>query len=178
MELWYRGQMVGRVQVDVRDDGVYWQAECQVQTDKILRLYGLRDGCAPLRIDVAEPVGDSLRVQRVLSWHTLRTAGYAADCLPTRYVLDDGDGSGLADDQPTVTGDAKLDALIARGKVQCRSDGDGWQVYAPFAAGRECPFAFALTACTVTDGQAVLRVCAKSARVEGGSFQAGRQMVE
>ena len=112
MEVSYRGQTVGQVQVEVQDDGVRFEAECRVQTDDILRLYGLRDGCAPLRIDVAEPVGDSLRVQRTLSWYALRTAGYTADSLPTRYVLDTGDGSRLAVSQTAATGDAKLEALI------------------------------------------------------------------
>ena len=173
MEVSYRGKTVGQIQVEVQSDGVRFVAECRVQTDDILRLYGLRDGCAPLRIDVAEPVGDSLRVQRTLSWYALRTAGYTADSLPTRYVLDAGDGSGLTENRPAVTGDAKLDALITGGMVHCQPEDGGFCIQAPFAAGRACPLAFALTVCTVTDGQAVLHVHRKSV-----PFQAGRQMIE
>ena len=107
--------------------------------------------------------------ERTLSWYALRTAGYTADNLPTRYVLDAGDGSGLAESRPAVTGDAKLDALITSGVVRCQPEAGGFCIQAPFAAGRACPLAFALTACTVTDGQAVLHVRRNSA-----PFQAGR----
>lgn len=173
MEVSYRGKTVGQIQVEVQDNGVRFVAECRVQTNDILRLYGLRDGCAPLRIDVAEPVGDSLRVQRTLSWYALRTAGYTADSLPTRYVLDAGDGSGLAESRPAVTGDVKLDALIMSGVVRCQPEDGGFCIQAPFAAGQACPLAFALTACTVAAGQAVLHVYRKSV-----PFQAERQMIE
>lgn len=174
MEVCYLGRTVGRVQVEVQADGVRFTSECRVQTDQILRLYGLRDGCAPLRIDVAEPAGEGLHVGRMLSWHALRAAGYTADCLPTRYVLDAGDGSGLAD--RSVTGDSKLDALIARGAASCQAEGQSFRVQVPFAPGKACPLAFALTACTVTDGQAIL--CIKSVRSPDAPFQAGEQVVE
>lgn len=167
MEVCYLGRTVGQVQVEVQTDGVRFTSECRVQTDQILRLYGLRDGCAPLRIDVAEPVGEGLHVGRTLSWHALRTAGYAADCLPARYVLDAGDGSGLIDHP--VTGDGKLDALIVRGAASCQAEGQGFHIQAPFAPGKACPLAFALTACTVTDGQAIL--CIKSVRSPDDPFQ-------
>lgn len=173
MEVSYRGQTVGEIQVEAHDDGVRFEAECRVQPDNILRLYGLRDGCAPLRIDVAEPVGDSLRVQRTLSWYGLRAAGYTAANLPARYVLDAGDGRELTENRPAVTGDTKLDALITSGIAHCRPEDGGFCIQAPFAAGQACPLAFALTACTVVDGQAILHVHRKAA-----SFQAGRQMVE
>ena len=162
MEVSYRGQTVGQIQVEVQDDGVRFEAECRVQTDDILRLYGLRDGCAPLRIDVAEPVGDSLRVQRTLSWYALRTAGYTADSLPTRYVLDAGDGSGLAESRPAVTGDAKLDALIMSGVVRCQPEDGGFCIQAPFAAGQACPLAFALAANFVKGGFTIFSITTAS----------------
>ena len=159
MDVSYRGRTVGWVEIDAGQRGVHWQAVCRVQTGDILRLYGLRDGCAPLRIDVAEPVGEELHVQRTLTWHTLRAAGYDADHLPTHYVLDAGDGRELHVQPPAMTGDARLDALIADGTLTCCPDGDGWCVSLPFSAGQACPLAFALTACTLTaDGRAVLRV--------------------
>lgn len=159
MEVSYRGKTVGRVEIDTGTHGVHWQAVCRVQTGDVLRLYGLREGCAPLRIDVAEPVGEELHVQRTLSWQTLRAAGYDAGRLPTRYVLEAGDGRGLQVQSAVMTGDARLDALIADGTLDCQPDGDGWRVSVPFAAGQACPLAFALTACTLThDGRAVLRI--------------------
>ena len=149
----YGGSIVGKVSLTRQTQGICWEAVCPLQTgDGVLRLYGVYPGKPPLRIGVLEPQEDGLRLKRTLSWDTLRQAGYNADCLPERYVLADRAGP------PADTGDERLDALIASGAAECRPQADGWQVRAPFRAGGECPLAFALTACMLCDGEAVLHM--------------------
>lgn len=147
------GSKVGKVCLNQQGQGVCWDVRCAGQPgDGVLRLYGMRPGKLPLRIGVLEPQGGGLRLKRTLSWETLRQAGYDADCLPEQYVLADGAGP------PACTGDSHLDALIASGRAECRPQEDGWQVCVPFRAGKECPLAFALTACKLYQGEAVLHV--------------------
>ena len=149
----YGGGKVGRVCLTRQAQGVCWDASCAAPADAgVLRLYGMCPGRPPLRIGVLEPQAGVLRLTRTLSWDTLRRAGYDAGCLPEQYVLADGA------QPPACTGDGRLDALIASGAAQCRPQAGGWQVCVPFRAGEECPLAFALTACALCRGQAVLHV--------------------
>lgn len=160
----YRGQPAGVVQIEEQSQGMCWKVQCSPVSEVVLRLYGLRENCAPLRIGVLEPEGQILTLRRVLSWQTLNDAGYNRTQLPDRYVLDDGQPGCLEvvqqnDHAPSVlTGDAKIDALAAAGQVQCVRQEQGWRVYAPFVCGQEMPIAFALTACTVQNGQVILHL--------------------
>ena len=54
------------------------------------------------------------------------------------------------------TGDALLDALIAAGKAECTKEGEMLLVRTPFLPGQQNPMNFALTACHLEDGNAVL----------------------
>lgn len=160
----YRGQPAGMVQIEEQPQGMCWKVECSPVSEVVLRLYGLRENCAPLRIGVLEPEGQTLTLRRVLSWQTLNDAGYDRTQLPDKYVLDDGQPGCLEIVQqndpalPVLTGDAKIDALADAGQVRCVRQEQGWKVYAPFVYGQETPIAFALTACTVNNGQAILHL--------------------
>lgn len=154
----YRGQTVGQVDVAQTAHGVSWNAWCSLQTAEVLRLYGLRAGRPPLRIDVAEPAGGGLRVRRTMTWNAVEQMGYSRACLPDIYVLDGADGSGIDDACRTVTGDRRIDALIASGTVSCDPAGDGWRIGTRFSPGQACPLAFALTACSIREGCAVLNL--------------------
>lgn len=63
---------------------------------------------------------------------------------------------------PPRTGDALVDAGIADGVLTSARTADGICVSCPFTPGAACPLAFALTACTVSDGCAVLHLPAAS----------------
>lgn len=156
----YRGKPVGVVQIEEQAQGMCWSVQCSLVSQAVLRLYGLGAQAEPLRIGVLEPEGNVLTLRRVLSWQTLRDAGYERIRLPDSYVLDDGTPGCLdrVDDHTSkvLTGDVRIDALAASGQVKCVRQDKGWTVYAPFVSGREMPMAFALTACAVRDGQAVL----------------------
>ena len=54
------------------------------------------------------------------------------------------------------TGDALLDALIAAGKAECTKKGEMLLIRTPFLPGQQNPMHFALTACHLEDGNAVL----------------------
>lgn len=149
--VFYKGKEVGWVLTEQKDCRVSWKAACKVETDGILRLYGVQTDREPFRVGVMEPGEDgTLYLSRTVSQSELAGAGY--DTLPDTYLLSENGqvASGLH------TGDAKLDALIDSGQAACRLCDGSLSVSVPFVPGKACPMAFALTACTIENGKAVL----------------------
>lgn len=153
----YEGKTVGTVSVVEEACWVCWKAVCAVDTTDILRLYVVKEGAEPFRIGVLEPDAQAshvLRLDRAAPRSELQAAGY--DPLPERYVLSE-HGQGLrVPHVKAYTGDAKLDALIERGQAHCDRERGKITVRIPFAWGQACPMAFALTACEIRDGYAIL----------------------
>lgn len=150
--VFFKGKEVGWVCVEQEKCCVRWEAVCKAETNGILRLYGMRADREPFRIGVLEPGEEgALHLCRSVSQSELEGAGY--DVLPDTYLLTE-NGQVQSD---LHTGDAKLDALIDAGQAICRLRGDGLCVCVPFEPGKACPMAFALTACTIENGEAVLR---------------------
>ncbi len=154
----YKDQTVGRVSIEEETCRVSWDAVCHVDTASVLRLYAVKSGLEPLRIGVLEPDAEHagiLRLCRAIPRSELQAAGY--DPLPQSYVLsENGQGLNVASNK-IHTGDAKLDALIDRGQASCDTMAGETCVCVPFEWGEACPMAFALTACKVQNGQAILR---------------------
>ena len=86
----YRGAPVGTGSTAPERGGVRVTARCRVCTDAVLRLYGVGPGARTIRIGVLEPDAGGLSLTRLLTYETLRTAGYAPDALPETYELSDG----------------------------------------------------------------------------------------
>lgn len=150
--VFYKGKEVGWVLAEQEGCRISWEAACKVETAGVLRLYGMQADREPFRIGVMEPEEDgTLHLSRTVSQSELEGAG--CDTLPDTYLLSENGqvGSGLH------IGDAKLDALIDSGQAVCRLDDGRISVSVPFTPGKACPMAFALTACTIEDGKAVLR---------------------
>lgn len=150
----YEGQTVGTVRVTEEPCRICWEATCELDTPAILRLYMV--GEEPFRIGVLEPDKNHvLRLERAAPKSELQAAGY--DPLPERYVLSQhGEGLDTPFRKQAFTGDGKLDALIERGQAHCDASQGGRTVRIPFVWGQACPMAFALTACEIRDGQAIL----------------------
>lgn len=147
--VFYEGKEVGWVNVQQEQSGVSWKTVCKVDTLGVLRLYGLRAGREPLRIGVLEPEEDgTLHLDRLVSQGELEAIGY--DTPPETYILSENGQGNLH------TGDAKLDTYIDRGQAECRLCDGRICVCVPFAPGKACPLAFALTACSIQNGEAVL----------------------
>ncbi len=153
----YQNQAVGTVSIEEETYRVSWDAVCRVDTACILRLYAVKVGLEPLRIGVLEPDAENagvLRLCRAIPRSELQAAGY--DPLPQSYVLAE-NGRGLTEGKHDAhTGDAKLDALIDRGQARCYTEAGKACVCVPFEWGKACPMAFALTACRIWGGQAIL----------------------
>lgn len=154
----YQQSVVGKVQVQEQEIGVIWQAECLIPDEVVLRLYGLRAGCPPLRIGVPAPDENSkLVLTRKLSWAELRSQGYDRGQLPTHYILAYDAEQATVQLVPMVqTGDRKIDACLERGAAAAICHNGSWTVRTPFIPGKACALAFALTACTIQEGTAEL----------------------
>lgn len=148
--VFYQGEQVGWVLTEQVSGCVRWEAVCRVETNRVLRLYGRQAEREPFRVGVMEPEdGGNLHLCRKVWQSELEGAGYAA--LPNTYFL------GEQGQERLHTGDAKIDACIDSGQVVCRLCDGVVCVSAPFSSAEPCPLAFALTACTVEQGRAVLR---------------------
>ena len=172
----YAGAAAGTVQVVPERDGLRFTADLSVHPNSVLRLYGCAPDGRALRVGVPQPTGAGLALTRFLSGQTLRTEGFAPDNPPEQYILADAAPHPSEPEQPQTapapaaqanlqpekppmrTGDPLVDAGLAAGTLTVsRADG-GVTVSCPFIPGAACPLAFALTACTISDGQAILRL--------------------
>ncbi len=149
--VFYEGKEVGWVDAEQENYSASWEAACKVETEGVLRLYGIKTDRQPLRIGVLEPVPEegTLHLCRSISKSEMEAAGY--DTLPEAYILTETGQVSLH------TGDAKLDALVDAGQAVCRLCDGKICVSVPFKPGEACRMAFALTACTIQNGEAVLR---------------------
>lgn len=158
----YRGQDAGWVAVDADARGMSFQAESAVHTSAVLRLYGLTQAGAPLRIGVLEPENGVLRLNRRLTRETLRAAG--VEQPPEQYYLEDGQpgcrpASAAVATEPrapagqghhgALSGDPLLSRALRAGAASLVREGDMCVIRAPFAPGRAHPLHFALTACVI-----------------------------
>ncbi|MDY5972063.1 MAG: hypothetical protein SPJ01_04220 [Butyricicoccus sp.] len=155
----YAGAAAGTVQVVPERDGLRFTADLSVHPNSVLRLYGCAPDGRALRVGVPQPTGAGLALTRFLSGQTLRAEGFAPDNPPEQYILADAAPHPSEPEKPPMrTGDPLVDAGLAAGTLTVsRADG-GVTVSCPFIPGAVCPLAFALTACTISDGQAILRL--------------------
>lgn len=148
--VFYKGEQVGWVWIEQESGCVRWEALCRVETACVLRLYGVQADREPFRIGVMEPEeSGTLHICRKVWKSELEGAGYAV--LPDTYFLSE-NGQVIFH-----TGDAKIDACIDSGQAVCCLCDGVVCVSVPFAPAEPCPIAFALTACTIEQGRAVLR---------------------
>ena len=148
--VFYQNRAVGTVALEQWQNGVCFDAICSVEEAPILRLYGERDGNF-LPIGVLAPQGDVLQIRRTLSQQTLREHGFA-DMLPRQFLLSE------QPPQSERTGDRLIDAALQNGAVTLQHTADGFEISCPFDPSVPSPLAFALTACTVIERRAVLRI--------------------
>lgn len=147
-EVLYQNRPVGRVTVGQAPGGVRFDAVCTLEGEPVLRLCGGRDG-KTLRIGVLAPHAGYWHIGRTVSLQTLRDAGFDR-LLPDTYWLTD-----RSCPCPS-TGDPLLDRALRAGTVRMSQVSEGAEFSCPFDCGSPSPLAFALTACTVRDGRAVL----------------------
>lgn len=146
----YQGQTVGRVTVRQAAGGVRFDAVCTLDGSPVLRLCGGRNG-RTLPIGVLAPHAGYWHIGRTLTRQTLREAGFG-DSLPDAYWLSDRAAP------PEATGDPLLDAALLAGTAALRRTENGLEVSCPFDPAQPSALAFALPACTVENGRAVLRL--------------------
>lgn len=147
-EVLYQNRPVGRVTVGQAPGGVRFDAVCTLEGEPVLRLCGGRDG-KTLLIGVLAPQAGYWHIGRTVSFQTLRDAGFDR-VLPDAFWLTD------RPMQCPVTGDPLLDGALRAGTIEMTKTADGADFSCPFDCRAPSPLAFALTACTVRDGRAVL----------------------
>lgn len=79
----------GTMQVTAQANAVSFSGKGSDDTNygEVLRVWGIRDGKAPLLIGVAEPNGERLCVKRTMSTQYLTDLGYYP-ALPEQYIAD------------------------------------------------------------------------------------------
>lgn len=116
---------------------------------EILRVWGMRDGKAPLLIGVAEPNGTKLCIERTMSKQYLKNLGYYP-ALPEHY---------LADSKPPQTKSqqqTQLNKLLQQGNITAQEQENTVKLSCPFDAQTEFPLAFAFCLCHVENKTAYL----------------------
>lgn len=117
---------------------------------EILRVWGMREGCQPLLIGVAEPDGAGLAIDRTMSRQYLSSLGY--DALPEYYT---------AGTQPPKAGkqnvsDPLIEQAIEQKEVTMQKQEDILRLSCPFTGDAAFPLAFIFACCTVKDGTATV----------------------
>lgn len=147
-EVLYQNRSVGRVTVGQAPGGVRFEAVCTLEGEPVLRLCGGRDG-KTLLIGVLAPQAGYWHIGRTVSFQTLRDTGFDS-ILPDTFWLIDRQAPSVS------TGDPLLDGALRAGTIAMTQTADGTDFSCPFDCRAPSPLAFALTACTVRDGRAVL----------------------
>lgn len=117
---------------------------------EILRVWGMRDGCQPLLIGVAEPDGAELVVNRTMSKQYLSSFGY--DMLPECYIAGIQPPTGREQNNQ----DPLIKQAIEQKEVTMQKQEDILRLSCPFAADAAFPLAFIFACCTVKDGTATV----------------------
>lgn len=148
--VFYENSAVGTVSVEEHNGCTCFDAICTLGDAPVLRLYGESYGKL-LSIGVLMPQGDFRQIRRTFTPHALSAAGFS-NALPQRFFL--------AEHPPEIlqTGDALLDAVLSLAQVTYRQTEDFFEISCPFDPTQPSPLAFALTACTVIDMRAILRI--------------------
>ncbi len=151
MQITRDGSVWGRMQVTEQGTQVQFHATGTLpQYGEILRVWGMRDGCQPLLIGVAEPAGAGLTVDRTMSRQYLSSLGY--DMLPEYYT------AGIQ--PPRTENQSVRDPLLVQAmqqeSVTMRKREDMLSLSCPFSADTAFPLAFIFSCCTVKNGTATL----------------------
>ena len=149
-DIFYEGRRVGTATMTKTAGGVRFDAVCTLSGDAVLRLYGMRDGKV-LPVGVLAPHGGYWHIGRTISLQTLCSHGFE-ELLPNAFLLSE------RPPQAAVTGDPLIDAALENETVTLERRTDGFEVSCPFDPTAPSPLAFALTACTVINARAVLRL--------------------
>lgn len=117
---------------------------------EILRVWGMREGCQPLLIGVAEPDGAGLVIDRTMSRQYLSSLGY--DALPDFYT---------AGTQPPKAGqqhicDPLIEQAMTREGITMQTQENMLRLSCSFTGDAAFPLAFIFACCTVKDGIATV----------------------
>ena len=149
-DIFYGSKPVGKATMTESAGGIRIDAVCYLEGDAVLRLYGTRNGHF-LPIGVLVPHDGCWHIGRTLSRQTLREHGFE-NILPAQFLLSE------HRPQCSSTGDPLIDALLGQESVTVQHTADGIEISCPFDPTAASPLAFALSACTVIDARAVLRL--------------------
>lgn len=151
MEITRDGAAWGTMEVEEHGTQIQFHASGTLpRYGEILRVWGMREGCQPLLIGVAEPDGAGLVVDRAMSRQYLSSLGY--DALPDFYT---------AGTQPPKAGqqeirDPLIEQAIKQKTVMMQKQADILRLSCPFAPDVAFPLAFIFGCCTVKDGTATV----------------------
>lgn len=154
----HNGEAVGIVTVVEQPQSIQFEVTCALQTEQVMRCYGLRTPEPPLLIGVLEPLSGTLRLQRRLSRQSI------GGTLPERYMLlEASQPPPVTDMSPApldiTTGDPLLDTLVREQVLRVQRLAGYLRLSCPFDAQRAFPLAFAAVACTVEQRSGIWIAC-------------------
>ncbi len=149
-DVFWENKPVGKVTATTMSGGVRFDAVCMLAGRPVLRLFGAREG-RYLPIGVLAPHDGCWHIGRTLSRQTLSEYGFG-DSLPKQFLL--------AEQMPQEawTNDPLLDAALRSGMADLSRSDRALVISCPFEPTQPSPLSFALTACRVIQGRAVLEL--------------------